>query len=459
MSTTSQARRASLAKQAWLLVLVVMLLGVGISCASAPEPTDGPLWTDPGVLRLSPDHTRALVEIHNRSGTPRPISGIALRGPNWDSLRFVDESHPRTIPAYASVLIELEVSAASFQVEPGVYDSGRATLIYASNRHAYELPIEFVGSAPTQFRPLLLGLIVLLGLAVAVAWKPLRAERLAMPPPMPPPMPAGNPALAPARALGAAAFAALLVAAAAIPIGFGACRGRFGELVGPRQLETCSELIVIPSVPAIWWWVASLTIAAVTLTLLRATTQPRTAGPELALVGLRSLGITLILATLLLGLAPIDGTPSALILVQAQMTELAGITLPRWGLIAQPLGAALAFALVATTGPLSSSTTPGIAALERLELLVWTAVLATAFLGGPAIPWLSQRPIPMLDHGPTIALELSMFVLELVLVAALVLRLRAHLIKLEIHPQRLIAVHARWTIPLALLQLVAVLLW
>jgi hypothetical protein len=449
VSTTSQARRASRAKQAWLLVLLVMLLGVGISCASAPEPSDGPLWTDPGVLRLSPDHTRALVEVHNRSGTPRPISGIALRGPNWDSLRFVDESHPRTIPAYASVLIELEVSAASFQVEPGVYDSGRATLIYASNRHAYELPIEFVGSAPTQLRPLLLGLIVLLGLAVAVAWKPLRAERAATP----------TLSSSPARALGAATFAALLVAAAAIPIGFGACRGRFGELVGPRQLETCSELIVIPSVPAIWWWVASLTIAAVTLTLLRATTQPRTAGPELALVGLRSLGITLILATLLLGLAPIDGTPSALILVQAQMTELAGITLPRWGLIAQPLGAGLAFALVATTGPLSSSTTPGIAALERLELLVWTAVLATAFLGGPAIPWLSQRPIPMLDHGPTIALELSMFVLELVLIAALVLRLRAHLIKLEIHPQRLIAMHARWTIPLALLQLVAVLLW
>jgi hypothetical protein len=296
----------------------------------------------------------------------------------------------------------------------------------------------------------MLGLLVLVGLAVLVAWAPLLQTR-------------GTASGAPgsARALGAATFAALLVAAAAIPVGFGACRGRLGELVGPRELEVCRELIEIPSVPAIWWWVASLTIAAVTLTLLRARNQPHTAGPELVLVGLRSLGITLILATLMLGLVPADGSPTQLILVQAQMTELAGITLPRWGLIAQPLGAALAFALVATAGPLAKSadTNPGLAALERLELLVWVAVLVTAFLGGPAIPWFSQRPIPLLAHAPTIALELLMFVLELVLVGALVLRLRDHLAKLGVGPQQLVAFHSRWTIPLALLQLVLVLLW
>jgi hypothetical protein len=435
-------------KQVWLFVLLVLVLGIG--CAGEPDPGAGPLWTDPGILRLSPDHTQARVEIHNRSGIPRPISGIALRGPNWDSLRFVDETHPRTIPAYGSVIIELEVSAASFQIEPGRYDSGRATLVYASNRHTYELPIEFVGVPPAPIRPLVLGLLALIGLSLLVAWTPLRAS------PRPSTGMTGT-----AHALGAATFAALLIAAAAIPVGFGACRGRLGVLVGPRELETCRELIEIPSVPAIWWWVASLTIAAVTLTLLRARTNPHTAGPELVLVGLRSLGITLILATLLLGLAPADGTPSELILVQAQMTELVGITVPRWGLIAQPLGAALAFVLVATTVPLakSANTNPGVAALERLELWVWSAVLVTAFLGGPAIPWFSQRPIPMLAHGPTIAIELAMFVLELALVCALVLRLRAHLATLELSPQRLIAIHSRWTIPLALLQLVAILLW
>lgn len=448
-----------------LVVLLIGLLGlIGMGCAREGDAAEGPLWADPGVVRLSPDHTRAVVEIHNRSGTPRPISGIALRGPNWDSLRFVDETHPRVIPAYASVRVEIEVSAASFlssrrpaqssNQEPGHYESGSATLIYASNRHTYELPIEFVGSPPAPIRPLLLGLLVLLALAVMVAWTPLRAARPTATVP-------GS-----TRALGAATFAALLIAAAAIPVGFGACGGRLAELVGPRELATCRELIEIPSVPAIGWWVASLTIAGVTLTLLRARIQPHTAGPELALVGLRSIGITLILATLIFGLAPADGSPSALILVQAQMTERAGITLPRWGLIAQPLGAVLAFALVATIRPLATmgplarpASSPGIAALERLELLVWVAVLVTAFLGGPAIPWFSQRGVPLLAHGPTLAIELAMFVLEVVLVGALVLRLRAHLAKLELSPTRLVAVHARWTIPLALLQLVAVLLW
>jgi hypothetical protein len=427
----------------WLLVLLVLL---GMGCGGT-KPESDPLWADPGVVRLSPDHTRTLVEIHNRTGTPRPISGIALRGPNWDSLRFVDETHPRMIDAHASVLIELEVSAASFQIEPsrGRYGSGSATLTFASNRHAYELPIEFVGSPPSPIRAPLLGSLVLIGLALAIAWRPLRARKSVS---------GGS-----AGVLGAATFASLLIAAAAIPVGFGACRGRLAELVGPRELETCRELIEIPSAPAIWWWTSSLTIAAVTLTLLRARTQPHSAGPELALAGLRSLGMTLILATLILGLAPADGSASSLILVQAKLTVVAGMPLPRWGLIAQPLGAVLAFALVASTYPGGRESNPGIAALERLELLVWTAVLVTAFLGGPGIPWFSQRAIPLLPHGLTIAIELMMFVLELAVVGVLIARVRAHLSTLGLSPAQLVRIHARWTIPIALLQLVAVLLW
>jgi hypothetical protein len=424
-----------------MVLLLLGMLGVfGMGCAGESE--SSPLWADPGVLRLSPDRTRAQIEIHNRSGTPRPISDIALRGPNWDSLRFVDESHPRTIPAHASVLLELEVSAASFRIEPGRYRSGNATLTFASNRHAYELPIEFVGSPPSPMRASLLGAIALLGLAVGVVWRAGARP--------------SNTAPESARVLGAVTFASLLLAAMAIPVGFGACRGRLGELVGPRELAACREMIQMPESPAIWWWIASLTIAAVTLTLLRA---GRHAGPELALAGLRSLGITLILATLLFGLAPADGSASALILVQAQMTELAGITLPRWGLIAQPLGAALAFMLVASTATVRGSESPGLAALERLESLVWSAVLVTAFLGGPAIPWFSQRPIPLLPHGLTITIELAMFVLELAVVSVLVDRMRAHLLELELSPAQLVTLHARWTIPVALLQLVAVLLW
>jgi hypothetical protein len=295
---------------------------------------------------------------------------------------------------------------------------------------------------------LLLGALVLIGIAVTIAWRPLRAREQT-----------SGGSLGSTATLGAITFASLLVAAAAIPVGFGACRGRLGELVGPRELGSCRELVEIPSTPAIWWWMASLTIAGMTLALLRARTQPQTAGPGLALVGLRSLGITLILATLVFGLAPNDGSATALILEQAQMIELAGIPLPRWGLLAQPLGALLAFALVASTCSAGHEPNPGVAALERLELLVWSAVLVTAFLGGPAIPGFSQRAIPLLSHGPTIVIELAMFMLELAIVSVLLVRTRAHLAKLELGPAQLVTIHSRWTIPLVLLQLVAVLLW
>lgn len=426
---------------AWLLALLSVL---GVGCAAE---TTGPLWADPGVVRLSPEHSRALVEIHNTSGTPRPISNIALRGPNWDTLRFVDETHPRTIPAGGSVVIELEVSVASYQIQPGRYDAGNATLEFASNKHEYQLPIQFVGSTPAPTFPSLLSWLALLGLASWVLWTPLRSGRL--------------PETAQGRALAAASLAALLVAAAAIPLDMGVSRDRLRELVGPRELGSYRELFEAPVAPAIWWWVAALTIASVTLVLLRAHTHSRHAstGPELALAGLRALGVTLILASAMLGLAPVDDSASALILAQARTIEIAGVTLPRWGLIAQPLGAVLAFALVASAGPLAPSKDPTVSALERLELLVWVAVLATAFIGGPAIPWISARPIPLLAHGPMVALDLAMLILAVTLIGALVVRLRAHLATLGLDPVRLVAIHSRWTIPLALLQLVLVLVW
>ncbi len=441
MSATSRVR-SPVRAVAWLLAAVLLLV---VGCAAEPE--GGPLWADPGVVRLSPDRTRATIEIHNRSGTPRPISGIALRGPDWDSLRFVDETHPRTVPAEGSVLIPLEVSAASFQIEPGRYDSGSATLIFASNKHEYELPIEFDGSTTPSTSPSPIGLLALLGLAALVAWSPLRSRRL--------------PATTSYRTLAAATMAALLVAAAGIPIGFGVCRGRLSELVGPRESATCRELIEVSAAPAIWWWVASLSIAAATLVLLRAHTRRSSsaAGGELALAGLRSLGMVLILAALLLGFSPTEDSAAALISMQAEMTELAGVSVPRWGLVAQPLGACLAFALVACCCPITPSAEPGAAALERLESLVWSAVLVTAFLGGPSIPYSSQRPIPLLAHRSTIALELVMLALELALVTMLVGRLRAKLAASAIDLPRLVAIHSRVTIPLALLQLVLVLLW
>jgi hypothetical protein len=437
---------------AWLLTLIAVVFVLG--CAGERE--DGPLWADPGVVRFSAADTHAIVEIHNLSGTVRPIGKFRLGGEDWDTLRFVEDSLPRTIPGRDSVRVELELSAGSFRVEPGVYRSGAATLSFASDQFAYEVPIEFVGSEADRpsARPLLLGSLGLLGLVLLLAWRPLRAGPS---PDVPTELRAGV----------AAAFAGLLLAAATIPVGFGICRGRLGALVGPRELAQCreglggAELLALPASPTLWWWLVALAIASIALTVVRALsrTELRLAGLDLALAGLRLVGFTLLLCALLCALAPASSSASGLILVQSGTTTLAGLTLPRWGLVAQPLGFALGFALVTTSGPLEPTSEPVVAVLERLERLVWAGLLVTAFMAGPAIPGLSQRAVPVLEHGPLLALELLAFGLELALILVLGERLRAVLRERGVSHAQLLSAHARWTLPLALLNLIAVLVW
>uniref|UniRef100_UPI001C633C90 hypothetical protein n=1 Tax=Enhygromyxa salina TaxID=215803 RepID=UPI001C633C90 len=324
---------------AWFLVLVAML--VSLACAETGDA--GPLWADPGVVRLDPTHTRTEVEIHNRSGTVRPIGQFSLGGDDWDTLRFVDDTLPRTIPAQDSVVIDLELSRAAFRSAPGVYRSGDATLSFSSNQFAYEVPIEFVGTevdraTPGAFGLALAGLAALVGL---LAWGPLRRGP-------------STPGPSSLRAAVGAAFAALLLAAAATPLGLGLCRGRLGVPVGPRELAQCrdalggAELMALPATPGLWWWLIALAIATAMLTLVRASLA-RSEDRGLALAGLRLLGFTLLLSALSSGLSPSDASTTALVLAQTGTTALGGLDLPRWGLVAQPLGFALALALVVAT--------------------------------------------------------------------------------------------------------------
>lgn len=416
------------------LLFVLLLSLVASACGRGQD--DAPLWADPGSLRFDPDHTRASVLIHNRSGTIRPISDIALDGPDWGSLRFVDESLPRNIPAYDAVRLEFDVSAASFRVDSNAYRSGTANLRFASNQYTHAVPIEFVGTdTPPPWRGLLWTTLALLGLAIGVSWSARERET-------------SHTGLE-SRSLVAAAFASWLLAAALIPVGFGACRGRLAELVGPRELAQCraglggAEMIGLAADPAIWWWLLALALATVTTTLVRMRSEH-----ALALAGLRVLGLALILASLQLGLAPRDGSATALVLVQTETMELFGLHVPRWGLLAQPLGACLAFLLLPRW---PARATGLLGALDRLAALVWAAVFTTVFLAGPSLPYFSQRPVPLLAHGPMLALELLVFAAKLALVLWLVTRLRAD----DESPSKL----ARWTLPLAFVQLVAVLLW
>lgn len=447
------------------LLAVFGLSVVGIGCAAAPA---GPLWADPGVVRLDPGRTEVDIEIHNISGTARPIGEFQFGGEDWGSLRFVDDSLPRTIARNGSVVVRLAISPASFRREPGVYRSGHATLRFRSDRHQFEVPIEFIGTAeersgapPIWLAGLILallggaGLLGLLGLLTpgrahrAPAWVSTTSARLGV----------------------AWALAALLLLAALIPFGPGHCVGRLGARVGPAELEQCRaglggfELTLLPASPGVWWWVIALAIAAAAMAVVRVRANQtedadeHATGALVALSLIRVLGFALILAALLVGLVPDSLSASDLVLAQLRSgTELLPIALPAWGILAQPLACAAAFAL-AISLPLHQDSDPALAILTRFERLLWSALLTTTFLGGWSIPGLSERAVPLLSQAGTLTAELLAFALKLALVDLVLTRLATTLQSREVDASTLLRAHARWTLPLAFLNLIAVSLW
>jgi hypothetical protein len=421
-----------------LLLLVLLVLG----CAGE----DKPLWADPGVVRFAPDRSEVAIEIHNVSGTIRPIGDFELGGEDWDSWRFVDDSLPRTVPGNDSVIVRLAVSSGSFRTQPGVWHSGQASLRFSSNQHEFEVPLEFVGTANRRASGLPLGLTIvvlaLLGFGIART--------------MPRPRWPSTAPLEPRLAI-AVALTALLLLAATIPFGPGLCLGRAGAQVGPAELAQCRaglgghSLTLLPASPGVWWWMLALVMLAASMGYLRAR-----ASAGLATIGLsvvRMLGFAIVLASLALAIAPPGAEASDYVLEQLRYTELAGLHFPAWGLVALPIGCA---GLVALTAPPSPSADPMLVVLERFERLVWAALLTTLFLGGWSIPGLSERPIPLLSHGAMLVAELSMFAVKVAWVDLALARLGQHL---AVTPATLLRVHARWTVPILLLNLIAVAIW
>lgn len=468
-----QARPASRVRASLLaFVLPFALLMACWACLAgcAPAPA-GPLWADPGQIRLDASRTEVAVEIHNVSGSPRPIGEFVLGGEDWGVLRFVDDSLPRTVASDASVVVRLAVSPASLRLAPAVYRSAHASLRFRSDQHEYELPIEFVGTAAQtgSAPPAWLASLVLALLGAGVLLLPRsssssssgRARGSAR---------AGLGGISSERLAVAGACAALLLVAAMIPLGAGYCAGRLGARLGPAELEQCRaglggfELTLLPASPGLWWWLIGLSCAAALLALVRVRLGPpdHAQGAAIALSLVRVLGFALILAALLLGLAPAGLAPSDLVFAQLRAGSggSAGPTtlaLPAWGAFAQPLACAAALALAAA---LPAPPGPALLGrLTRLERLIWSALLTTTFLGGWLIPGFSQRPVPLLTHAGTLGAELLAFALELALVDLALRKLGELLRAREIDAATLLRAHARWTIPLVFVNLIGVLLW
>jgi hypothetical protein len=421
-----------------LLLTILFVLALG--CASDSKP----LWADPGLVRLAPDHTQVAIEIHNVSGTIRPVGEFELVGEDWGTLRFVDDSLPRTVPANDSVVVRLEVSAASFRSKPNVYRSGQASLRFRSNQHEFEVPIEFVGTEArgSGAPPLGLSLVALALLGLAVLAKQLRTPSTAT-------------ASLQQRLVVAAALAALLLLVATIPFGNALCLDRAGIRVGAAELAQCRAglggytLTMLPASPGVWWWL----IAPALVTFATASLRARADAAVIGLLVMRTLGLAIVLASFATALAPASATTGDYVLAQLRSTQLFGLDLPAWGLLALPLACA---AMVALVVPARASGEPMLAALERFERLLWAALIATLFFGGWSIPGVSGRAVPWLSHAGLLALELAMFALKVALIDLGLARLGKHI---DQSPAALLRIHARWTVPILLLNLVAVALW
>lgn len=425
-------------KRSSLVLFLWFLLALG--CASESKP----LWADPGVVRLAPDHSEVAIEIHNVSGTIRPIGDFELAGEDWGALRFLDDSLPRTVPANDAVVVRLAVSAASFRSEPGVYRSGRASLRFRSNQHEFELPIEFVGSdargsvAPPLW--LAIAALALLSFGIVASTPGLLARMRS------PAMGTLEQRLAIAAALGA-----LLLLAAVIPFGNALCFDHLGGRVGAVELGQCRaglgghSLTLLPASPGVWWWIVGLAV------LVLASASIRASAATIGLAVMRTLGLAIVLASFATALAPSSAEVGELVLAQVRTTKLLGLELPGWGLVALPIACAATVALASPSR--RAATDPTLLAIDRFERLLWAAIIATLFLGGWSIPGLSDRAVPWLTHAGTLALELSGFALKVALVDLGLARLG------KLPPNDLLRAHARWTVPILLVNLVAVAIW
>ena len=432
-----------------LLALVAVLLP---ACATGHE---GPLRADPGTLRLSPARTEVQLAIHNDSSVIRPVTDFAFSGPDWGTLRFVDEGLPRTIPGEDFVVVTVAVSAAALRNKDGSFRRGEAVVEFASDSSRYQVPVEFVPSTPTRgWLPAgLLAIATVLVGAWLLAGQPTRAAG----PPSPPYV----------RTLAATAVAASLVAVALVPLGPGRCAGRTLAAVGPLELEQCraglggSGLVGLSPEPSLLVWLAALMAASVFATLTYLALLPeRPPQRRLVATGARVLGLLLTIAALLTAEAPPDPNLDALVLVQAEPTGFAGLRMPAWGALAQPFAFVLLWllhlgtGLAAVTAGDRSPDQPLVRMLVALDELVWALVLVTLFLGGWLVPGLSLSQNPILSHGFDLAVAFAVLVGQVALLGWLGNYLRSW-----ISWRREPLAWARILLPLLALDLAATALW
>jgi hypothetical protein len=390
-----------------VLALFALLLAL-IACAPA---TDTSLWIDPGTVRFTPEHTRATIAIHNPGPLGRPLRDIRLSGPDWDTLRIVDDDLPRTVNGDDVAILTLEVSPAAFASgsDPNhrTWREGHATLEFESEREHHEVALVFTAH-PQARGSMLVAVLVAMLLALAAGGLALIRARPST----------GPRSRADVLGLGLG-FAGLFASAALLPLAPAWCSGRLAAVVGALEQGQCRAglggrgLIGWAAEPDMAWLFVALSAATLGMVIHR----HERAAPIVA----RLLGFGVVIAALVASLG--QSELSGLVLAQEQTFELGSLSLPRLGVFVQPLGFVLALLMIADAHRREPS--PVTTMLARLDDLVWSAIVVALFLGAGSVPGLTDSTIPRLLHGSEIAVSMLAFAGKITLVVLAVRRLRA----------------------------------
>ncbi|MDC0673925.1 NADH-quinone oxidoreductase subunit H [Nannocystis radixulma] len=353
-----------------------------VGCAAPPTG----VRAEPSTLVFTPAAERLELRLVNHGEAAAPLTAIRFdsRTLDWSAFGIEDREYPREIAAGGAVNLRLRVDHDHF-TRGGAPRSGSARLLFAAGAAPQIVELRYAQPDPTgDLLRAGVRTAVLLALA-ALAW--IGTRRLKPPLTWP-------------------AWLPLIAALALLPFGPGLCPDAIGRPLSAADVEQCAAgrggvplaLVAVGE----GWLVYFVVLVIAALGRLTDTTQlaRRLASRDLALAAA--------FAGPLLAFGTLD--PRRLVGEQAVGLFHGAAIFPSWGLVVQPIAAAVALAVAAAppTG--------------RLERLGFAAVFVACFLGGAGLPML---PLAGAVHGLALFIGAVVLAAKIAAVAWLVQRLHA----------------------------------
>jgi hypothetical protein len=361
-------------------------LALALSALSGCGAPEG-VVAEPRTLVFSPARTNLELRLVNHGAAAVPLSRIRFdaREGDWGAFTIEDRRNPQEIAAGDAVSLHLRADRDRFLRKDGSERAGRARLQFLVGGAPQTVDVRYEPADPaSRWRSALVRLAILAALA-GLAWALTRRERrLAWPTWLP-------------------ALAALAV----LPLGPGLCPDAAGQILSAADLGQCADhrggspFAVVAAAEGWLVWLVALVAAALGRL---AASDGHTAGARR--LASRDLALVAAFAGPLLSFGTLD--PTSLVLAQADPLVGALPWLPRWGLLVQPLAAAVAISAAA-------------APAGRVERIGLAAALVACFFGG----FTPLAPFAGLSHAAALAAGVAVLSIKIAAVVWLVQRLQA----------------------------------